>query len=127
MRPFSRTKRIAELIQHELATILIRNYGNTIFHQITITGVEVNADYSIAKVFITVFDVTKVDFALETLRNEAKELRHLLAQNLNLRTTPRLNFIYDASISYGQKLDTLIKTAIDSDAAKNRETQKNDD
>jgi ribosome-binding factor A len=122
MKPFPRTRRIAELIQHELATIILRDFSNPIFQQITITGVEVNPDYSMAKIFIRVFDEAKSELALEILRNNAKELRHALAKNLNLRTTPRLNFLYDTSISYGQKLDELIKNAIDSDMKKKTES-----
>lgn len=119
MKPFSRTRRVAELIQHELASILLRERSNPVFQQITITGVEVTPDYSMAKVFITIFDETKIALALETLRGAAKDLRHTLAKNLNLRTTPRLSFVYDESIVYGQKIDALLNKAISKDIKNN--------
>jgi ribosome-binding factor A len=55
-----RKKRIGELIQHELANVLLRHMEQPIFKQISITNVIVSADLSVAKVFFSVFDDSKL-------------------------------------------------------------------
>ncbi len=105
----NRKKRIAESIQHELAIILLRHPEQPLFVQITITAVEVSADLSVAKVFFSTFNDSKIEKTLEILQQSAGFLRKTLAHNLNLRVTPRLNFYYDDSIKYGQRISQLIR------------------
>lgn len=105
-----RKKRIGELIQHELATVLLRHPEQPLFMQIAITAVDVSADLAVAKVFFSVFDDSKVEEAKKVLQQAAGFLRKTLAHNLNLRLTPRLNFFYDDSIKRGQRISQLIET-----------------
>ena len=121
MKTSHRTQRLSELIQRYLAQILLTYKDNPLLVQVTITGVEVAVDLSVAKVFFTVLDEGKADFARKELQHEAKNIRHLLAQNLNLRITPCLHFIYDSSIAEGHKLDKLIEAAIARDKSVNNE------
>lgn len=116
MKNYSRTQRIAALIQHELAQNILQYPNIPIFKTISITAVHVSPDLSHAKIFFSIFDEKNVKEALVALNAEAKELRHLLAQNLNLRKTPELRFVYDESIIKGQKLAALIDAAVASDA-----------
>jgi ribosome-binding factor A len=114
-----KTKRqlqISSQIKRELAQILLRMAQQPIFKRITIVGVEVSPDLAVAKVFFSVFDELDIDAALHALKDSAGTLRYALAKSLNLRNTPRLNFIYDATIKYGQKLSLLIDEAIEADA-----------
>lgn len=120
----TRQRRIAELIRHELATILLIELKEPIFREITITDTEVTPDLSIAKIFISVFDESKKDAALAAVNQATKNLRHLLAKNLNLRITPKLQFIYDTTIIEGQKLSALIDEAIASDIQKHHENSQ---
>jgi ribosome-binding factor A len=113
-----RKKRIGELIQRELANILLRHPEHPIFKQISVTNVNVSADLAVAKVFFSVFDDSKVKEAEETLKQAAFFLRKTLAHNLNLRLTPRLSFVYDDSIKRGQMISELIDKAIASSEKK---------
>lgn len=118
MKQSQRSKRLAELIQRSLASSLILRYrDNPYLAQVTITSVEVAADLSVAKVFVDVLDVENVKHVLKELRHEANNLRHALANALNLRITPYLNFVYDAASVRGQKLSLLIDQAIAADEA----------
>jgi len=116
-----RKKRIGEMIQHELAAILLHHPEQPLFVQITITTVNVSADLAVAKVFFSVFDDSKVDEAKKVLQQAAGFLRTALAHSLNLRLTPRLSFIYDDSIKRGQKISALIDAAIAADEKKPKE------
>lgn len=104
-----RKKRIGKLIQHELANILLHHPNQPLFVQIVITAVEVSADLSIARVFFSVFDDTKVKESKDVLQQAAGFLRKTLAHNLNLRLTPKLSFFYDDSIEYGQRISQLVR------------------
>lgn len=113
-----RKRRIGELIQHELASVLLRHPEQPLFAQITITAANVSADLAHAKIFFSVFDDSKVEEATKALQQAAGFLRTALARNLNLRLTPRLNFVYDDSIKRGQRISELIDAAIASDEKK---------
>ena len=113
-----RKRRIEELIQRELGRVLLIHPKHPLFTKITITAVDVSPDLSTAKVFFSVFDEAKAEEAKKTLQNEMGFLRKSLAHNVNLRLTPRLNFIYDESIIRAQKLSELINAAVAADEEK---------
>jgi len=119
MKQSQRCKRLAELIKRQLASSFLYYRDHPVLSQATITGVEVAADLSVAKVFISVLDEKNVKPALQELQLESWHLRHSLAKQLNLRMTPRLYFVYDSSIARGQKLSALIDTAISNDDGSN--------
>lgn len=112
-REFSRTRRVGELIQHELAVILQREVSSKQFGMLTISQVEVMPDYKTARVFISILgNDNSPEQAIRHLNNHASMLRHHLSQQVNLRTTPRLIFKYDNSIEYGSRLSALIDSVI---------------
>ena len=104
-----RKKRIGELIKHELANALLRHPEQPLFAQITITSANVSPDLSVARIFFSVFDDSKIEESQQALKQAAGLLRKTLARNLNLRLTPRLSFFYDDSIKHGQRISQLIK------------------
>lgn len=106
-KEFSRTRRVGELIQHALATILQREISSRQFGMLTISQIEVSPDYKTAQVFISVLG-GETEPAIRHLNDHASMLRHHLSQTVNLRTTPRLVFKYDNSIEYGSRLSALI-------------------
>jgi ribosome-binding factor A len=113
-REFSRTRRVGELIQHELAVILQREVSSKQFGMLTISQVEVLPDYKTARVFISILggDENNTEQTIRHLNNHASMLRHHLSQQVNLRSTPRLVFKYDNSIEYGSRLSALIDSVI---------------
>jgi len=110
-----RKKRIEELIQRELGRILLTYPRHTLFAKITLTAVDVSPDLAVAKIFFSVFDDVNIEESKRVLQNEAKFLRKALARDLNLRLTPRLNFVYDESIKRSRRLSDLIDAAVASD------------
>ena len=116
-KDYPRTRRIAEQIQRELADVIrtgLKDPRVTGF--ITITDVEVSQDQSHAKVFFTILgDESKVEETAQGLKRAAGFLRTQLAQRMQLRTVPTLDFKYDASVERGMKLSRLIDQAVASD------------
>ena len=81
---------------------------------VSVTGVEVTPDLKYAKIFYSVMDADSEDFDEKELRQGLKSasayIRGQIAQRLNLRITPELNFVYDPSIAYGAKINQILHT-----------------
>jgi len=117
-REFSRTRRVGQQIQREIALILQREVKDPRIGMLTFTGVDVTRDYSHAKVFFTVLgsDEQKQE-TLNTLQHAAGFLRSALGQRIKLRTMPQLHFQYDESVERGMFLSRLIDSAVADQAA----------
>lgn len=121
-REFSRTQRIAELIQRELAKIILFEMEDPRFKLTTITAVQVAKDLSFAKVYVSQLDSElKIEDTLKALNKASPRIRYLLAHAIKMRIVPELRFVYDASISYGSKLSSLIDDVVTKDERKHRD------
>ncbi|MBK7491675.1 MAG: 30S ribosome-binding factor RbfA [Nitrosomonas sp.] len=117
-RDFSRTLRVADQIQRELADLVQNEIKDPRVRQITITAVEVTRDYSNAKVFYTTLCNKEENVLVEKGLEHARGfLRTHLAHRMKLRITPQLHFVFDASVERGVRLSKLIDEAIAQDKA----------
>ncbi|MBL0010047.1 MAG: 30S ribosome-binding factor RbfA [Nitrosomonas sp.] len=115
-KDYSRTLRIADQIQRELADLIQHEIKDPRIGQITLTGVEVTRDYSHAKVFYTTLGSKEENFLVEKGLEHAKGfLRSNLSHRMKLRIVPQLHFIYDESVERGVRLSKLIDEAIAQD------------
>jgi ribosome-binding factor A len=109
-KEFSRSDRVAEQIQRELADLLQFEVKDPRIGMVTITEVEVSGDMSHAKIYYSAAEGTKeLQIGLE---KSAGFLRTQLSKRLLLRTVPQLHFVYDASIDRGMRLSKLIDEAL---------------
>ncbi len=106
-----RTRRIADLIQRELAQIIFRESVDARSRLVTITTVKLAADFSLATVYVVVPGDDDRKSLIQNLNESAKSFRLSLAKHVNMRTTPKLKFIYDESLDYSRKMGKLIKEA----------------
>ncbi len=109
----TRQKRIAKIIQKDLAEILqgeIRKAGikNLI---ISVSKVHVTPDLTLAKVYVSIFPSDKADALLTELESNAKLIKHEVAQRVRhqLRKMPDLLFFRDDSLDYIEKIDEALK------------------
>jgi len=109
----TRQKRIAKIIQMDLAEILqgeVRKGGikNLI---ITVSKVKVTPDLTQAKVYISIFPSEKAEEILQALQANAKLIKHDVAQRVKhqLRKMPELLFFRDDSLDYIEKIDEELK------------------
>ncbi|MDX8400865.1 MAG: 30S ribosome-binding factor RbfA [Gallionellaceae bacterium] len=114
-KDYSRTDRIAEQIQRELAGLIRLELKDPRVQKVTVTGVEVTRDYSHAKVFYTTLDGSSKQLQ-EGLDRASGFLRTQLAHAMKLRIIPQLHFVYDVSIERGTHLSQLIDQAVASDS-----------
>lgn len=119
-KDFARTDRVAEQIQRELAELIRLEVKDPRVRMVTLTAVEVTADYSHAKVYYTTLDGanSKVQQGLE---RASGFLRSQLAHAMKLRVIPQLHFVYDISVERGAHLSQLIDQAVASDQQDDKE------
>jgi len=109
----TRQKRIAKIIQMDLAEILqgeVRKAGikNLI---ITVSKVTVTPDLNQAKVYVSIFPSEKAGDLLQALQANAKQIKHEVAQRVRhqLRKMPELIFFRDDSLDYIEKIDEALE------------------
>ncbi len=102
-------KRIESQIVKEVSDILLNETNDELLKTITITGCEVASDLSYAKIYFT--SISDLENALvEAEMEEASSyIRMKLADQIELRHTPKLKFVYDTSIAYGEKIERIIR------------------
>src|SRR5262245_31305594 len=118
-KEYSRTQRIGDQMQRELALLIQREIKDPRLGLVTITGCDVARDLSHAKVFITVMgqddNAEVIKQNTDILNDAAGFLRMQLGRAMKLRTVPQLHFNYDASIRRGVELSALIERAVAED------------
>lgn len=110
-----RTRRVGNLIQAELAQLLIRKVKDPRIEGVSLTAVDVSPDLRQAKVFFAVMDDARRDEAEEGLKAASSFLRKELAARLHLKILPRLIPVWDGSITRGMSMDALIRQAREHD------------
>jgi len=116
---YSRTQRVADQIQRELAALIQREVKDPRVGMATVSAVEVSRDLSHAKVFVTILnggeDAHEITESVKALNNASGFLRSQLGQRMKLRIVPTLRFHFDDSLSRGNYLSNLIDQARASD------------
>ena len=118
-KEYSRTQRIGDQMQRELAQLIRREVKDPRVGLVTITAVEVSRDVGHAKVFITVMgqdSAADIAQSIKVLNSAAGFLRMQLAKEMKLRSVPQLHFHYDESVSRGAHLSALIERAVAEDS-----------
>ncbi|MGF1713720.1 30S ribosome-binding factor RbfA [Photobacterium chitinilyticum] len=116
-KEFSRTQRVAQQLQKELAVILQRELKDPRVGMTTISSVEVSRDMGYAKVYVTFLTIGEQtpEGSLEVLREMAPYIRSLLGKQIRLRVTPELTFIFDKSLTEGMRISNLVSNAVRDD------------
>ena len=84
-----------------------------------VTGVELTPDLQYCKVYVSCLGSEEsLGKTIEGLKAASGFLRRELAQSLNLRHTPELQFVADHSVEYGSRMDALINKVMEEDEAR---------
>ena len=123
-KDFSRTSRLGEQIQREVAQMIQFEMKNPNLGMVTLNLVKVAKDLGYADIYFTVMGAKgETDAEIRTntskILNEASGyLRSQLARILTTRVTPQLRFHYDETLERGHHLTGLIKQARAEDDAR---------
>ena len=102
-------KRYNSIYEKEISYILQNEIKDEEIKFVTVTGVEITNDLSYAKIYVTIFDKEKKESTLKALEKAKGFIRTELAKKVDIRHTPELRFIFDESIEYGYKIDSIIE------------------
>ena len=105
-----RNLRLADQIQKDLAIIIQREIDMSRAGLITLSGIELTADYDHAKVYFTVLGA-EPEVAERLLNEKAGWLYSQLYKLLHIHTVPNLRFFHDPQLKRGIAMSALIDQA----------------
>ncbi|MBR1770272.1 MAG: 30S ribosome-binding factor RbfA [Bacteroidales bacterium] len=108
-----RMEKINRLIQKDLSEILREKSREEFFScMITVTRVDVTSDLSLARVYVSIFELKyRKEDILAVLKEKKDLIRMLLAQRVRhqLRIIPDIAFFLDDTLDYAKRIDELLK------------------
>lgn len=103
-------KEIAELLRREISTIILHELNDPRMGFVTVTRVRLARDFRSAKVFATVRGLeADVRNTFEALQHARGYVQACIADRLNLRYTPVLQFAEDEELGQALRVDRLIE------------------
>lgn len=108
----TRQLKVASQLQRDMAEI-IRGKGMAAFAGalVSVSGVKISPDLSVAKVYVSVFPSSKAADAMKVLEDSSKALRGELGRKVakQLRIVPEIAFFLDSSLDYVEHIEQLLK------------------
>ena len=105
-----KTERLGNVLHKEISQILMTELKDEDLKFITITKVDLSSDLSFAKVYFTCLDNDKKDKIIKDINGASRFIRsELMRRKIEIRTMPELKFVYDDSIEYGNKIESIIE------------------
>lgn len=106
----SRPERVGDQILQEITTLLARSVQDPGIGFITITRVKVTPDLQLARVYYTsIGDEKEQKQTAKALERVKPFLRRQIAQRIQLRRAPELEFRYDESIADLDNVEKLLQ------------------
>ena len=110
----TRQNKISRLIQQDMGDIFLKEM-KPVFGQslITVTGVRITPDLSIARIHVSIFPIGGVskEQVMALIQENIPDLRRRLGlrEGKQLRIIPQLEFFIDDSLDYIENIEKLLK------------------
>jgi ribosome-binding factor A len=102
---------VGDLIREEISRLLLTEVKDPRIGMVTITDVEVSSDIKRARVFYSVGgDEYHKGQTQQGLVSASGFIRTALATHLTIKRVPEITFVYDGTLEYGEKIDTILDT-----------------
>ena len=107
-KPYKRHERLNKEIKIILSDFILKNFNLEGRGIITISRVKVSNDLSNAKIFFSVIDnkISKKDLSKE-LNKRSKFLKGLIGKQITSKNIPDIQFYFDESIEFYEKIDRI--------------------
>jgi ribosome-binding factor A len=110
-REYGRNRRIADQVQREIAAMIQADLDPRRHGLVTVSGADVSPDLRQATVYFTCIGAQMAPAELtRELNGRAAQYRHRLAALLTMRSVPRLQFEFDASVERGSRINSLLES-----------------
>jgi ribosome-binding factor A len=111
IKEYSRSERVADQIQREVAEIITRELDDPRVGRVTVSGSSLSKDLSNATLYITLPVDGDVERTLEGLNRACGFIRRRLGQRVRMRYVPRLRFAHDATLERATRVGELLDAA----------------
>jgi ribosome-binding factor A len=119
MTPSQRAERVGDLIKREVSQIIQYELKDPGIGFVTITAVELSSDLRHAKIFYSVLGDEKAkEGSSSALKRACGFIQHEIGKKLRLKYTPEISFLFDPSVEYGARIETLITKIHQAEASK---------
>ena len=106
----NRMDKVNEELKREISTIISQDLKDPqITGLISVTKVDTTPDFRYARIYVSMINAKSNKGNLARLKKCSGFIRTLVAKRVNLRITPELVFLFDESIEYGARIDSLIQ------------------
>jgi ribosome-binding factor A len=110
MKQTPRTRKLSETIRELVASILQDEIADPRLDLVTVTGVDVTPDVSMATVYVIAHGgEDRYDEVLAGLASANGRIRSLVGRRLHTRVTPELRFAIDRSVDEGLRITEALK------------------
>lgn len=104
-----RVEKVAEEIKHKLNTAMSKDLLELNIGLVTISKVIMSPDLKLAKIYLTLLgNKESPDKCLDRINYRKKHIRFLLAKQVSLKYIPELNFYYDDTSEYADRINRLL-------------------
>ncbi len=110
----TRQNKICRLIQQDMGDIFLREMKGVLGPSlITVTGVRITPDLSIARIYVSIMVIGEgtPDSILALIRENTSDLRRRLGlrEGKQLRIIPQLEFFLDDTLDYKENIERLLR------------------
>jgi ribosome-binding factor A len=108
-----RAQKVAEAIREVVSMAILTELKDPRVQDVTVTFVEVSSDLRHAKVHVSVMgDETHQQLSLSGLQSAAGFLQAKIARQLEMRYTPRLNFLLDQGVKRSIEIAQILREVL---------------
>jgi ribosome-binding factor A len=104
-----RVEKVSEEIKQKLNSAISKDLMELNLGLVTITKVIMSPDLKIAKVYVSFIGNRETpEKCVDRLNYRKRHIRYMLAKHVNLKYMPELNFYYDDTMEYADRINKLI-------------------
>ena len=114
-----RQRQVAELIKRNFSLVLQAEgtniYGASVL--VTVTGVKITPDFSLAKIYLSVFNTENKQETMLELDNEHSRLKQALAARIrkHIRRMPDIQFFLDETVDEMYRINAMFEKLYEED------------
>lgn len=105
----NRMNKVNEQIKEEVSKIISLELKDPhLTGMITVTSVKTTPDFRFTKIYVSMIGEKNKKENLRILKQSSGYIRSLIAHRINYRVTPELVFVFDDSLEYGARIDSIL-------------------
>ena len=111
-QPSNRQLKVGQQIRFLVSNFFIKEdfiFENFDSKNITIVDVTLSPDLKNARIFVTTNSISENQLLIDKLNNKSKLIQKKIASNLNLKFAPKIKFIFDNSLQYSNKINSILE------------------